>query len=335
MAVDNVNHQIFLQPALDCLIDSDSKFEDPENHYIGHNNLSTVEIWSYSEEEWPDFIHKDILPEDLQVWVDQETPMKEGKKPVASLKMMVGTMQDVWSVPRPRGELNKLRESMRHLSQKFSLPKSYLTEDTILSERFLSYDGILEPNNIDSYHAGFGESALAWSFNRETNASLAVFTISADGHHFTHRFVKSLEKSRILVDQALFLPYVMTVFVVTRFSPGMCQRGRSGRQLQYGIEDCLENQDDPKAYAALISKFDGKAYSLASTTYYQGVFEIVRQLVKHFLSREEVPSNNIKIAVQSFSSRKADFLKACLRNLDQRAVARIVGADKCQQRSEQ
>lgn len=103
MAVDNVDQQIFLQPALECLINSDSIFEDPANHYMGHHSLSTVEIWSYSEKEWPDFIHKDILPEHLQAWADQElAPMKEGKN------VMVGTMHDNWTEPASRGDLKKL-----------------------------------------------------------------------------------------------------------------------------------------------------------------------------------------------------------------------------------
>ncbi len=319
MSVNNVNQQASLQPALDCLFNSDIDFDDPGDHYIGHNHLSTVEIWSYTEEEWPDFIYKDILPENLQAWVDQEAPTRKGKKPLASLKMMVGTKNNTWS-RHESGEWDELRKSMLHLSSRFSLPPSYLANDTMLLERFLSYEGFPEPYNIGSYQAGFEDLGIAWSFDPKTNASRAVLTIRRDDRG---KLIEYLKKSSILLDHVLFLPYVMTVFSVTSFSLWVFHCERDGRKLDHDIQNYLQHQDDPNAYAAWIFKFDGNAYGLTTVTKGMGVLKNVRQLVKHFLSREESPSIDFSSAARSFSAKKADFLKACLRNLDQRAAATI------------
>ncbi|KAF7507983.1 hypothetical protein GJ744_009880 [Endocarpon pusillum] len=98
MSVDNVNQEILSQPAVECLINSDSNSRILQI-IISARAVSHTRNLVISEEEWPVLIHKDILHEDLQAWVDQEAPMKEGTKPVASLKMVVRTMHDVWSEP--------------------------------------------------------------------------------------------------------------------------------------------------------------------------------------------------------------------------------------------
>lgn len=83
---------------------------------------------------------------------------------------------------------------MLHLSRTFSLPTPYLARDGMLATQFWSHEGFPEPNDIDSYRVGFYNSALAWSFNPQTNASRAVFTVTARRDHDRGTFASCLKK---------------------------------------------------------------------------------------------------------------------------------------------
>jgi hypothetical protein len=94
---NHVARQTSLQPALDCLINADSPFDDPLNHYVGHSDLSMVEIWSYSEADWPNLIYEDLLLENVKGWIDKEGPVKAGRKPYSEPE------DDNWNKRRPLG----------------------------------------------------------------------------------------------------------------------------------------------------------------------------------------------------------------------------------------
>jgi hypothetical protein len=334
MSSNHVARHTSLQPALDCLISADSSFGDPLDHYVGHSDLSIVEIWSYSEADWPELIYGDISLENVKEWVDKEGPVKAGRKPIASLKMIIGTRGAPSDDPASTKEL---KQSMLRLSEKLRFQTSCLAADGMLFTRFLSYEGLglsPEASAVNSYQASFREWSIAWSFDPKTSSSRAMLTLSrATGDPDPGQLLECLNKSRNLLDQALFLPYVMAVYSVTKLSAIVHQSGLRGSSLESDIVYYLENQDDPLGYPDLISKFDGDAYSAGVMASCQENLEVVRQVVKHFLGKEGDSSSNLNNTTQIFSLRKAEFLKACLRNLDQRAAARITEAAKCQRRS--
>jgi hypothetical protein len=125
----------------------------------------------------------------------------------------------------------------------------------------------------------------------------------------------------------------MAVYSVTKLSAIVHESGLRGSSLESDIIYYLEHPDDPLGYPDLISKFDGDAYSAGVMASRQESLEVVRQVAKHFLGKEGGSSGNPNNTMQSISFRKAEFLRACLRNLDQRAAARIAEAAKCQRRS--
>ena len=324
-----------LEPALECLFSTDTSFRDPTAKYVGLENLAILEVWSFSDTEWPDFINDILPPEQIRSWVDKEAPVKDGKKPLASLKMLIGTRKERDRAFQPTNEDINLANSMQHLSRTFRLPTAYL--DSMLFARFLSYEGLeLDPDlsTISSYKAGFGESSIAWSFDPITNSSRAVLTFH-DGTNDDERanFIRCLYRSRALADQALFLPYVKAIFCFTKLSAMVHQAARRGSALESDIKYCFENPDDLVAYKALMSVSNRNAYNAGVMASCQESLEVVRQVTTYFFNKDRLSYTSSESLKGSFSYQKGDFLKACLRNIDQRATARLADAAKCQQRS--
>lgn len=157
--------------------------------------------------------------------------------------------------------------------------------------------------------------------------SRAVLTFYQTTHDNERaNLIQCLYKLRNLADQALFLPYVKVIFCYTKLSATIHEVTRRGSMLDYNIRYYFENREDLAVYAELISSLDGNAYHVGVMTSCQENLELVRHVTKYFLNEDRPSYASLDTLKESFHCQKMDFLKACLRNIDQRATARIAEA---------
>jgi hypothetical protein len=172
-----------LGPVLECLNNVHTGHADPFEEYLGHRDLTSIEIWKYPDSDPASFKHEPIRGGDVASWLSSENPQKLGRDPFAGLRLLIvpviWNQEDAPSCPI----VEQMRESMRLVYSTWALPSASLSLFLNDSTQFAKYpsDTSLQSEHSHKYHLSMRHWTLEWSFDTKTQITQAVLFWIEDG----------------------------------------------------------------------------------------------------------------------------------------------------------
>jgi hypothetical protein len=172
-----------LGPVLECLNNVHTGHADPFEEYLGHQDLTSVEIWKYPDSEPASFKHEPVRGGDVASWLTSKNPQRLGRDPFAGLRLLIVPVIRNQEDAPSRPIVEQMRESIRLVYNTWALPSASLALFLNDSTQFAKYPSgtSLQSEHCHKYHLSMRHYALTWSFDTRTQITQALLFWIEDG----------------------------------------------------------------------------------------------------------------------------------------------------------